>query len=114
MLSTPSFDTSGAGFFAALVEQTSDILTASDMDFRPLTWNSAAERIYGLKASQVIGKDLRDFLTLHYQQSSRNEVRDILAREGEGRGEAWFERPTDQKIVTILIGFKVMRDQQGV
>src|SRR6185503_4444294 len=43
---------------AQLVEQTSDVLTAADSEFRPLTWNSAAERVYGLKREEVLGKDL--------------------------------------------------------
>jgi PAS domain S-box-containing protein len=98
---------------AHLVEETSDILTAADIDFKPVTWNKASEKIYGLKAEEVIGKDLREFLVLHYHESTREEVRRILNRDGEWRGEAFFTRPTDKKVITLLISYKQLKDENG-
>ncbi len=95
---------------ANLVQQTSDVLTAADMDFRPITWNQAAERVYGVSAEQAIGSDIRSYLTMHYQGSSREQVRATLDKEGEWRGEAFFIRPTDKKLVTLLISFKRLND----
>ncbi len=56
---------------ALLVEETSDILTAADVNFKPITWNKASEKIYGLKAEQVIGRELREFIFLQYPNSNR-------------------------------------------
>lgn len=98
---------------ASLVEHTSDVLTASDLEYRPLTWNKAAERIYGLKADEVLGNDLRFFLDIHYQDTSREEVREHIARVGEWRGEMHFTRPTDGAAVTLLVNFKMLRDDKG-
>ncbi|MFL5738725.1 MAG: PAS domain S-box protein [Flavisolibacter sp.] len=99
---------------ANLVEQTTDVLTASDLQYRPLTWNAAAEKVYGLKASEVIGRDLRDFLNIQYTGYSKEAVRDIIGQLGEWRGEALFVRPTDQRPITILIGFKQLKNHQDV
>lgn len=97
---------------ADLVEQTSDVLTAADLDFKPLTWNTAAEKVYGLSAQQVIGKNVRQYIDIHYHNTTREEVRAQILKEGGWRGEMSFIRPTDQKLVTLLTGFKLMKDDQ--
>jgi PAS domain S-box-containing protein len=102
-------------FMAQLVEQTSDVLTASDLDFKPITWNKGAERIYGLKAADVIGKDLRIFIKdLTYQGVTKEQVRDIIQKQGEWRGEMHFTRPADHKRVTLLIHFKKLKDKNDI
>jgi PAS domain S-box-containing protein len=98
---------------AHLVEETSDILTAADIDFKPITWNKASEKIYGLKAEQVIGKELREFVQLHYPNSNREEVREIINTQGEWRGEVFFVRPSDKKIITLLMSYKQLKEENG-
>lgn len=98
---------------ADLVEQTSDVLTAADLEFKPITWNAAAEKVYGLTAQQVIGKSIRQYIDIHYHMATRDEVRAVINREGGWRGEMAFIRPTDQKLVTLLTGFKLMRDENN-
>ena len=88
---------------AQLVEQTSDILTAADVDYKPITWNAAAERIYGITASQAIGNDIRNFISIHYSHSNRDQVRDHISRNGEWRGEVYFVRPTLASFFFALI-----------
>lgn len=97
--------------FSQLVEQTSDVLTAADIHFKPLTWNKAAENIYGLKAEQVIGHDIRDFLSIDYTSIDREEVRSIIHEKGEWRGEASFTRPTDREKVTLWMCFKQLKNE---
>lgn len=96
---------------ANLVEQTSDILTAADLDYKPITWNRAAERIYGISAEQAIGHDLRQYITICYQHCERQVVRKTIEDTGEWRGEAFFVRPTDKKTVTLWMSFKLLRDE---
>jgi PAS domain S-box-containing protein len=95
---------------AQMVEETSDVLVAADIDYRPLSWNNAAEKIFGLTAGQVVGKDLRDFITLQYKNFSREQVRHIIEKEGEWFGEACFTRLSDNKQVTLLGSFKLLKD----
>ena len=95
---------------AQMVEETSDILVAADIDFKPLSWNKAAEEIFGLTADLVVGKDLRGFVEIHYKGFSRENVRDLIAKEGEWRGEAYFTRPSDKKIITLLGSYKLLKE----
>ena len=63
---------------AHLVEETSDILSAADVHYKPITWNKASEIIYGLKAEEVIGKDLSEFFVINYHNCSRKVVRETI------------------------------------
>lgn len=101
-------------FLAHLVEQTSDVLTAADINYKPLTWNKAAEKVYGLKAEQVIGRELKDLLDFNYHNTTREDVRRLINEEGEWRGEVSFTRPTDQKKITLLVTFKQLKEEEGV
>lgn len=97
---------------ASLVEQTSDILTAADLDFRPITWNKAAEEIYGLHSEQVIGKDLRTLIGIDYRGYTREEVRQAVMEQGEWRGEMHFSRPTDGRKMMLLIYFRLLKNEK--
>lgn len=102
-----------ARHLASMVENTTDVLTSSDLEFRVITWNKAAEKVYGLRAEDVLGRNIRDFLEISYHDSSRDEVRRLLAQTGEWRGEMYFTRPTDGKVVTLLMNFTLQRNNQG-
>jgi PAS domain S-box-containing protein len=95
---------------AHLVEQTSDILIAADADYRPITWNKASERIFGLEEEQVIGKDLRKILALRHNNITDEKITDIVRRTGEWRGEMYFERGTDHRTITLLVDIKELKE----
>lgn len=97
---------------ASLVEQTSDILTAADINYMPVSWNKAAEEVYGITAQQAIGNDLRNFISIHYTGANREEVRKIIAEKGEWRGEVYFVRPSDNKTIHLWMCFKKMLDEK--
>jgi PAS domain S-box-containing protein len=97
----------------SLVEHTSDVLIAIDKDFNPLTWNNAAEKIFGLTAKQVIGKTLKRYIDIQYLSSSKEEIVVTIHSKGEWRGEISFRRPTDQQIVTLFAGYKALSDEDG-
>ncbi len=94
---------------AHLVEETSDILVAADLDYRPLTWNKAAEKITGIPAQQIIGRQLKEFLELKYKSHSVQEVREIIKAHGEWKGEAYFTRPLDNQEVFLIMTYKVLQ-----
>lgn len=100
-------------YLASLVENTTDVLTSADLDFRVITWNKAAEKVYGITSDDVIGKNIREFMDLHYEDANREDIRRILATTGEWRGEMYFIRPTDKRNVTLLMNFVLQRDDAG-
>ncbi|MFL5787907.1 MAG: PAS domain S-box protein [Flavisolibacter sp.] len=98
--------------FQKLIEQTSDILTASDLKYRPITWNKAAEKVFGITAQEAIGTDMRTFFDVQYPGFTKEEVRDIISNKGEWKGEANFIRLNGAKQVTVLITFKLLRNEK--
>ncbi len=98
---------------ASLVQDTSDIITAADLDYRPLTWSKAAEKLFGLTADEVIGKSISGFLNIQYENNTTENVRKEVLEKGEWRGEMFFVRPADKKLVTVLTSFKLLKDDAG-
>jgi PAS domain S-box-containing protein len=97
---------------ADMVEETSDVLTAADLEFRPLTWSKTAEKLFGVAAKDVIGRPMQDFIQVFYNSGTRADVRREVFESGEWKGELYFIRPTDQKLITLLGSFKLVRDEQ--
>lgn len=98
---------------ADLVEQTSDVLTAADLNFIPVTWNKASEKIYGLTAEQAIGNNIRKHIDIIYDNATREEVRQVLQEKGEWRGEMFFLHPVSRKQITLLTTFRLLRNEKG-
>ena len=98
---------------ASLVRETEDILTAADLEFKPVTWNNAAERIYGITAGQAIGSHISQVLHIEYVGTTRAAVREVIRQQGHWRGEMTFIRPTDNRNVTLITSFKQLHDEAG-
>jgi PAS domain S-box-containing protein len=68
-------------YLAAIVESSEDAIYGKSLDSLIVSWNPAAERIYGYKAEEIIGKSIAVLFPLH----RREELLDILSavRRGE-------------------------------
>jgi PAS domain S-box-containing protein len=72
---------------ADLLQNVSDAIIATDSRNDIQAWNKAAERIYGWKAEEAIGKNFHSLVKPEYRFQSREEVVEILDREGAWSGE---------------------------
>jgi len=59
-------------YHASLIENIYEAVISLDMNFNILSWNNAAERIYGWKANEVIGKNLNDIIPVELKFISRD------------------------------------------
>jgi PAS domain S-box-containing protein len=73
--------------FAAIVESTNDAILSKSPTGRITSWNSAAERMFGYRAEEIIG---RDILTL-IPADRVTEEPEILARIAKGQRIVDFE-----------------------
>ncbi|MDQ4069961.1 MAG: PAS domain S-box protein, partial [Actinomycetota bacterium] len=66
---------------ASIVESSDDAILSKDLDGRVLTWNRAAERMYGYTATEMVGRSISTIVPA----DRHDEVDDILAhvRRGE-------------------------------
>lgn len=99
---------------AGMVNETSDVLTAADLDFKPITWSNAAEELYGITCEQAINQNLRKYIEIQYTDEKAKDVRYAARTHGVWKGEMSFVRPTDGKKLTLLVTFKLIKNKQGV
>jgi two-component system, cell cycle sensor histidine kinase and response regulator CckA len=71
---------------ASLLDKARDAIVAMDLDRRVTYWNASAERLYGLKAMDVLGHKL-DELGLGYDPNRFAIARTTALERGEWRGE---------------------------
>jgi PAS domain S-box-containing protein len=94
---------------AALLDQASDAIVVRDLTHRVLYWNRAAERIFGWRAEEAIGRS-----ALELQRDgdpSLEALRHTLAR-GEWRGELRHATRTGGMVV-VESRWTLLRDTEG-
>src|SRR3954465_3700231 len=72
---------------AAIVESSDDAIVSKTTEGIILTWNTGAERVYGYRADEAIGKAM----TLLLPADRANEEAQILSRIGRGERVEHFE-----------------------
>lgn len=97
---------------ANLLQNVSDAIIASDINFNITTWNPAAQEIYGWTAEEVIGKSLRNFLQSTYENITEEQVLKQFLQEGEWNGEVIHQRKDGTKI-NILASVSLIKDSTG-
>ncbi|MEO8391570.1 MAG: PAS domain S-box protein, partial [Chloroflexota bacterium] len=100
-------------FHASLQENVSDAVIATDLQFRVQSWNSAAERIYGWHAEEVLGRSIGDVLPTEFvSEASAERMQQDFIEKG-----FWSDEVTqyhkDGRMLDILNSTVVFRDDQG-
>ena len=100
-------------FQALLLEQVNDAVIATDLDFCIRSWNKAAERIYGWRSDEVIGKRVRDVVqTVRYMDDDAQGATTRLRTQGHWKGEV-IHRHRDGREVVIEGSVQIVRDTHG-
>jgi PAS domain S-box-containing protein len=99
-------------YHASLVENVSDAIISSDLSFRILSWNKAAENIYGWKKDEVIGKRIIDILQPVYVNTNREEILGLLHENNYWRGEAVHQRKNGGQL-NVLVSVSPLKDEHG-
>ncbi|MHA2008967.1 MAG: PAS domain S-box protein [Promethearchaeota archaeon] len=97
---------------AQLVENVSDAIISTDLDFRIVTWNKAAELIYGWEAKEIIGKKVMDTITVNYPYDDAQTVVKQVFQEGFWKGEVIQPRK-DGTLLNILASISLIKDING-
>lgn len=98
---------------AAIVASTGDAVTSSDLDGRILTWNPAAERLYGYPAGEVIG---RQFSFLIPPERPDEVVQRFSQMMNRVSVEAWdtIRMARDGRRIPVSITVAPLRDAAGI
>ena len=97
---------------AALVQSSNDAIYSKDQDALLTSWNPAAERLYGYRAEEVIGRPI----SILIPDDRRGEELDILGRILEGDRVQHFETKRlrkDGTIVEVSVSVSPVHDSSG-
>src|SRR5215208_8510839 len=89
-------------YFVSLFNRISDALVATDLDFKILEWNPAAEELYGWKNADVLGLPLREFIQNEYGNTTWENVIETVLEEGIWRGEITQNRRDGSRFPVLV------------
>ncbi len=97
-----------------MVQNASDAIIGSDLDFKINSWNNAAEQLYGYKAKNAIGNQV--FSLLRSKVSPPDNIGELIKsaieKDNEWRGEFLYWR-TDDKEIPISTSCSYIKDVNG-
>lgn len=99
-------------YLAQLIANVSDAVIASDERFVLTFWNLAAERMYGWKAEEVLGRNEQETLRSEFMGVDRSKALQTLVETGEFRGEIVQYRK-DGKPVYVEATAIALKDRDG-
>ena len=105
-------DRSDAPRLAAIVESSDDAIIAKDLNGVILSWNRAAERLFGYTASEVFGKSI----TIIFPSDRLEEEASILSQIGRGERVDHYEtarRRKDGQIIHVSVTASPIRNASG-
>ncbi len=97
---------------AALVESSGDAIISKTLDGTILSWNTAAEKLYGYAAEEVLGRSIRLIMPPERAQ----EMTPLLRRVGHGEHIDHFETAHQAKgvrLVEVSLSISPIRDKNG-
>jgi PAS domain S-box-containing protein len=96
---------------AAIVESSHDAIVAETLDGTILSWNNAAERLYGYSAEEMIGGSV----SLILPDDRQDEVQDIAARLRSGERIQHFEtlrRDRQGRLIDVSLSISPIFDDE--
>lgn len=98
--------------YTSIIESSDDYIISKDLEGRILSWNRGAEKLYGWKAEEIIGKNI-DIIA---PPDKKDEIKNILAALKAGKRYDHFETrrlTKDGKIVWVLLTISPLKDASG-
>jgi len=99
-------------FMNALMQEVNDAIITFDSDLMILSWNKGAERIYGWKAEEVVGKYGGGSLRVDFPGNSRDIVFRELEQKGFWKGEV-VHKKKDGSTAYLLSSTSQLKDDHG-
>ena len=90
-------------YLAGLLDNAEDAIVAMDERYLLTIWNKGAERLYGWRAEEVVGRHANDVARTNLSEAQRTELRRELAASGRWRGEVTAARKDGTTVDVELI-----------
>jgi PAS domain S-box-containing protein len=100
------------GLLAAIVESSDDAIVSKDLDGTITSWNAGAERIFGYKPEEAIGRNIRLIIPVDHHDEERTILRRVKSGERLDHFETIRQRK-DGTYVNISLTVSPIRDAAG-
>jgi PAS domain S-box-containing protein len=94
---------------ANLLENVTDAIISTDIDFNIKSWNKAAEKIYGWKENEVLDKEFGKVVITEYPNHDSEQVLSEYKKNGFWEGEV-IQKNNDGKDLNIYAKVSMVRD----
>jgi PAS domain S-box-containing protein len=101
-----------AAYLAAIVDSSDDAIIGKTIEGIVTSWNRAAERIYGYRAEEIIGKPI----SILIPPDGGDDLSEILDKIGRSERVDHYEtlrRRKDGKLINVSISISPIRDKAG-
>lgn len=95
-----------------IVQVVSDAIVVTDTQFCIISWNRAAETMYGWKEAEVLGQSLTALVNAVFWNETIDQVRETFLTTGYWSGRVWQHRK-DGTQIPILSAVTVIRSEDG-
>jgi PAS domain S-box-containing protein len=98
---------------ANLINNIWDAWIVTDLKFKVLTWNTAAEKIYGWKQDEILNQPLTKFINTEYLTGTNSEdaLQQVL-EHGHWQGEVTQNRKDGSRF-TVMASVSLIKDDEG-
>jgi PAS domain S-box-containing protein len=97
---------------AGLIDSVSDAVYSTDAELKIRSWNHAAELMYGWKAEEAIGREVRELLQSEFRAGSREQALSELFAQGAWSGEI-LQTKKDGTRIPVLTSRSVLKSSAG-
>ena len=97
---------------ATMLSSMADAVITTDPDHAITSWNLGAERMYGWREDEVLGKTMAEVGDLEYPQTTREKVLATLRDDGFWSGEA-IHTSRDGRRISVLTVATLVKDEAG-
>jgi PAS domain S-box-containing protein len=97
---------------AAIIESSDDAIVSTNLDDVITSWNGGAERLYGYRAEEMIGRPLTSLLPDDRQDEGRR-ILELIRRDEHVRSYETVRRHKDGNPVEVSLTVSPIRDAHG-
>lgn len=99
-------------YFAAIIESSDDAIISKSLDGIVITWNNAAEKIFGFTSAEMVGQPM----TKVFPENLYHEEEMILAKISNGERIKHFRTKRvrkDKRVVDVSVTISPIKDEHG-
>ncbi|MEO6316869.1 MAG: PAS domain S-box protein, partial [Chitinophagaceae bacterium] len=96
------------GFQAKLIENASDVIISTDVNFNVVTWNNKAEKIYEIAERDAVTKNILDLLVNDFSSTAQHAVQE-LKEKASWQGEL-VHRKISGETVYLFCNVSALKD----